>query len=350
MPRIACIMPFRNEAEHLPAVLATLATQTLDAASTFLVAVDNGSSDDGPRIVTEWLAAGRMPGCVVDAPVRSIPAALNRGIAVVAPEDLVVRLDAHTLYDARYLETIAAAFETLEPDVWCVGGAPTPAPARGYLRRLGEALYSNPMGLGPADFRRPDHGVRRVSTVYLGAWRPGILQRLGGFDERFGANEDCELTERIRAAGGAIVRIPVVCGRIPTRGPIATIRQWTRYGFWRAQTFKRYPAAVRPRHVAAAFALVLTLGLLASTRRALLLPLYLLYAAATIALRRPGEPATITAGSLVFFPLVHVGYAAGLIVGAVRTPRALRGASEGERSHNARRRAQELAPSPDSVR
>jgi hypothetical protein len=102
--------------------------------------------------------------------------------------------------------------------------------------------------------------------------------------------------------------------------------------------------------VAAAFALVLTLGLLASTRRALLLPLYLLYAAATIALRRPGEPATITAGSLVFFPLVHVGYAAGLIVGAVRTPRALRGASEGERSHNARRRAQELAPSPDSVR
>ncbi len=321
--RVACLMPFLNEGAHLPAVLATLDAQTLDPARVFLIAVDNGSTDDGRAYLEAWLRDRPGRGIVLDAAIRSIPYALNVGVRSTLPTDVVVRLDAHTLYDPDYLETIVDAFETLEDDVWCVGGAPTPAKATGWSRRLGEALYSNPMGLGPADYRQ-DGGIRRVSTVYLGAWRPGVLTRLGGFDERWAANEDCELTERIRANGGAIARVPVTCGRIPTRGPAATIAQWSRYGFWRAQTFKRYPQAIRPRHVAAPAALAVVLLLLATPWRALLLPLYALYALATIALRRKGEPASITAGSLVFFPLVHVGYATGLIIGAVRTPASIR--------------------------
>jgi succinoglycan biosynthesis protein ExoA len=319
-------MPFRNEARHLPAVLASLRAQTLDPSGIALIAVDNGSTDGGDAILAAWLARGPIAGCILRLAEPSIPAALNAALAQVDPDDVVVRLDAHTIYDARYLQTIADAFEALEEDVWCVGGAPTPAPADGYLRRLGEALYSNPMGLGPADFRAADATtVRRVSTVYLGAWRPGVLQRLGGFDERWEANEDCEMTERIREAGGAVARIPVRCGRIPTRGPAGTVRQWSRYGYWRAQTFKRYPSAVRARHVAAPAALLTGLALLASPWRPLLLPLVAAYAAATVALRRPGESAAVTAGSLAFFPLVHSGYAAGLVVGAIRTPEALRG-------------------------
>jgi succinoglycan biosynthesis protein ExoA len=323
--RIACIMPFLNEGAHLDAVLATIDAQTIDPARLFLIAVDNGSTDDGRAIFERWLDTRPHRGILLDAAVRSIPHALNVGLRAAAATDIVVRLDAHTLYDPRYLETIVDAFATLEDDVWCVGGAPTPAKADGWTRRLGEALYSNPMGLGPADFRQ-DGGVRRVSTVYLGAWRPGVLQRLGGFDERWAANEDCELTERIRANGGAIARIPVRCGRIPTRGPVATIKQWSRYGFWRAQTFKRYPAAIRPRHVAAPAALLFALALLLSPWRLLLFPLYLLYAAATVRFRKAGEPASITAGSLLFFPLVHTGFASGLMVGALRTPDSLRGA------------------------
>ncbi|MBD5633946.1 MAG: glycosyltransferase [Candidatus Eremiobacteraeota bacterium] len=324
MPRLACIIPFLNEEEHLPAVLASLREQTLDHARFVLIAVDNGSDDRGAELVSAWFERGPVAGRLVSAAARSIPYALNVGLESVQAGDIVVRLDAHTVYGPDYLAAIAEAFDSLEPDVWCVGGAPTPAPARGFLRGLGDALYSNPMGLGPADFRQSLQTVRRVSTVYLGAWRPGVLQRLGGFDERWAANEDCELTERIRASGGAIARIPLTCGRISTRGPLATIRQWSRYGFWRMQTLKRYPQAVRPRHVAAPVALLLGLGLLASPWRLALLPLYVMYAATTIAFRRKGEPGAVTAGSLVFFPLVHCGFAGGLIIGALRTPESIR--------------------------
>ncbi len=319
-------MPFLNEGPHLAAVLASLAKQSIDPARLFLIGVDNGSTDGGDVFFESWLATSAVAGRLVRDDVRSIPHALNRGLREVRTDDIVVRLDAHTLYAPDYLSTIDEAFATLPADVWCVGGAPTPHLGdEDYGRALGIALYSNPLGLGPADFRKTNlSGPVEVSTVYLGAWRPGVLPRLGGFDERWAANEDCELTERIRSLGGRIVRIPVRAGRMATRGPGATIKQWSRYGFWRMQTFKHYPAAVRPRHVAVPLALLLAIALLCSRFRALLMPLYALYALATIRSRRPGEKSAVTAGTLLFFPLVHCGYALGLLVGLARTPASLR--------------------------
>ncbi len=323
-------MPFLNEARHLPAVLASLARQTVPRERLFIVGVDNGSSDGGDALVGQWLGETGIAGEVVRETVRSIPRALNTGLARTAANDLVVRLDAHTIYEPDYLATIDDAFATLPPEVWCVGGAPTPHPqAHDYGAELGIALYSNPLGLGPADFRRDVAAAREVTTVYLGAYRPGVLARLGGFDERWAANEDSELTERIRASGGRIFRVPVAMGRIATRGPAAMIRQWTRYGFWRMQTFRRYPSAVRTRHVAPPLALVLTLGLALSRARKWLVPLYIAYALATVLARRRGEPAKVTAGTLIFFPLVHTGYACGLIAGLLRPPPQLRGAVRG---------------------
>jgi succinoglycan biosynthesis protein ExoA len=333
VPRIACIMPFLNEAKHLPKVLASLEAQHFPRERLFFIAVDNGSSDGGEMLVSDWLTKTGTAGILLKADVRSIPYALNVGIQHATLEDIVVRLDAHTIYDPEYIATIARAFEELDASAWCVGGAPTPAPSDDFPSALGEALYSNPMGLGPADFRHDADRARPVSTVYLGAWRPGVLQRLGGFDERWAANEDCELTERIAAAGGSVYRIPVHCGRICTRGPVDTVRQWSRYGFWRAQTFKRYPKAIRGRHVIAPAALVFALSLLVSPWRLALAPLYALYAAATIRFRRKHESPLVTASSLIFFPFVHSGYAAGLIVGAATAPRALGRSAPATKAH-----------------
>jgi len=322
--RFSCIVPFLNEAAHLPDVLATLAAQTVGSGRMYVIGIDDGSTDGSDALFEGWLARTGSAGVLVRSGRRSIPRALNRGLAEADGADIVVRLDAHTHYAPDYLATIEHAFHELPEDVWCVGGAPTPRVATDrYGFALGVALYSNPLGLGPADFRREPAAAVEVSTVYLGAWRPGVLQRLGGFNERWLANEDCELTERIRAAGGRIFRIGVRAERLPTRGPLATIQQWTRYGFWRMQTFKRYPSAVRPRHVVAPVALVGAIALLGSPWRRLLAPLYAVYALATIRCRRPGEQSAVTAGTLVFFPLVHVGYAAGLLVGLVRSPRGM---------------------------
>jgi hypothetical protein len=170
------------------------------------------------------------------------------------------------------------------------------------------------MGLGAAPYRFAQT-EREVPHVYLGAWRPGILQRLGGFDETWLANEDSELNERLRLAGGRVMRIAADCKYIITRGALGAVKQWHRYGYWRAQTIKRHPQSLRPRHFAPPLALVGGLILLATPMRPALLGLFALFCAATVAGRRPGEPAAVTLASCFFFPVLHAANGLGLIRG-----------------------------------
>jgi hypothetical protein len=189
------------------------------------------------------------------------------------------------------------------------------------------------MGLGPAAYRNGDR-VGPVASVYLGAWRPNVLQRLGGYDERWRANEDAELAQRIQAAGGDVVRIRARSEKIVTRGAMSAFKQWSRYGYWRAQTIMRHPRSLRWRHLAPPAALAMT-GILAAGKARKALPLlYGGFALLTLALRPRKERAAVTAASLVYFPLVHAGFGGGMIVGlaagaARRAAALLRGRTQG---------------------
>ncbi|MBD5653703.1 MAG: glycosyltransferase [Candidatus Eremiobacteraeota bacterium] len=313
-------MPFRNEAAHLPSSLASLALQDIGVRHFRLVAVDNGSSDGGGALLTDFCMRHGIAFELIRAEQPSIPLALNRALDLVAADELVVRFDAHTTYAPDYLRVIEEAFERLGPEVWCVGGSPTVVPPPDFSRALHAALLSSPMGLGPADYRSGAVIEKAVQTIYLGAWRPGVLQGLGGFDERWKANEDSELNERIRERGGSVYRIAAHSQKIVTRGALAAATQWARYGFWRAQTFRRHPSAIRLRHVVPPAALLLGAALALSRARLLLGPLYLAYIAATYATRPADERPAVTLATFAYFPLVQCGYALGLIAGVVAPP------------------------------
>ncbi len=321
-PRIACIIPFRNERRFLAQTLATLEAQTIDPTRLFIIGVDSASTDESAAIFTAWLAASRFHGELIRSERPGIARAINAGLARTLESDCVVRLDSHTIYANDYLQRIDDAFASLPDDVWCVGGAPTPYldPHATYDDLLCRACYSNVMGLGPADFRSTIVEPREVSTVYLGAWRPGVFARVGAFDERFEANEDVDHSERILEAGGKIYRIPLECGRISTRGAAGLVTQWFKYAFWRMQTLKRHPGAIRLRHVAPPIVLLGGLALLISPLRLALVPFYLLYAGAIVAKRDRSERFDVTLGTLVFFPALHAGFALGLMRGLLFTP------------------------------
>jgi len=314
--RICLVMCFRNEAENLPAVLASLAAQTVEHRRLHLIAVDDGSTDGGAELIEGWFGSGDISGEVIRANFASIPYALNRGLSRVGAEDFVVRLDAHTVYEPRYVEIFMDAFDELGPGVWCVGTSDEPLPPAEFGKALHAALFTNRLGLGSADFRTAGR-ARPVAHVYLGAWRPGVLQRLGGYDVRWPANEDCELSARIQEAGGIVARVNASALKIITRGPLAALRQWSRYGFWRAQTLKHHPNAIRFRHLAPPVALVIALALLVSPVRLLLLPAYALYAFAIVRYRSRNEAPLVTLATLVYFPLFHCGYALGILIGLV---------------------------------
>jgi len=260
---------------------------------------------------------------VIFNPRRTIPTSLNLGIERARPGTILVRLDAHTTYESDYIELLVNAFETSPVTVGCIGGAQIPRPERRFDLALVTALYTNPLGLGGASFRRATQ-PQLAGGVYLGAWRPGVLQAAGGFDERWEANEDGELAARVRDLGYDTLFVPVRSAYRVKRGALEAIRQWGRYGYWRAQTLRRHPGAFRLRHLAPPLALLAGLLLLATPFRALAFVLYALYAAAIWSQRRPGEPPLVTLAACGFFPTCQAAWAAGLLRGFVmpgRLPR-----------------------------
>jgi glycosyltransferase involved in cell wall biosynthesis len=307
-------MPMYNEASDLPDVLASLAAQTYPRSALRLIAIDGGSSDASRRVVEDWLFVEGVAGEVLLNPRRTIPTSLNMGIGAVPEHDIVIRLDAHTIYEPEYVEKIVEAFRIFPATVGCVGGSTIPEPETDFARALIVALYSNPLGLGGAEFRAIS-APRPARSVYLGAWRPGVLQAAGGYDERWEANEDGELAARLRGLGWQLMLVPLRAGYRVKRTPQQIVRLWGKYGFWRAQTLRRHPGEWRIRHLVPPIALILGLALLATPWRIADVALFALYAAAIFAKRTPGERFVVTAASCVFFPITQIAWTTGLLRG-----------------------------------
>ncbi len=308
------IMPVYNEARHLPRVLQSIATQEFERDRMFLIVVDGNSTDGSADIVKAWFSSANVPGCVLPNPRRKISISLNIALRESSEDDIVLRLDAHTIYGSTYVADAVRALDRAPADVACIGGAHLPVPGTTFEERVVEALYTNPLGLGGADFRIGDD-VRETDSVYLGAWRPGVLIRAGGFNETMEANEDGELAARVRRMGYRILRVPLPCRFLIKRGVLASIRQWNRYGFWRAKMLQRQPQFIRFRHVASPAGVLVLVALLCSPWQLLLLPSFGVYALCVFCGRAKDEPSLVTVATLAFFPALQFAWGLGMLIG-----------------------------------
>ncbi len=317
MQGVSLIIPMYNESSDIVDVLESVCAQEYPHEALQLIVVDGGSTDGSTEIVRSWLEKNDVPGEIVENPRRTIPTSLNVGLAHARPENIVVRLDAHTTYDRHYVTTLVAGFAAAPPTVGCVGGSVSPeVERRRFARSLVAALYTNPMGLGGATYRFATT-PRVVGSVYLGAWRPGLLQAAGGFDERWEANEDSELAIRLRRMGYDSYWVPVASAYRVKRGPLAAVRQWGRYGYWRAQTLRRHPREWRPRHLIPPVALFVSAALLATPLRVLPVAFFFAYAVAVFAKRARGESPAVTVAACLFFPACQVAWTLGLLRGLI---------------------------------
>jgi succinoglycan biosynthesis protein ExoA len=207
--------------------------------------------------------------------------------------------------------------------VACIGGRQIPEAERRFDRALVTALYTNPLGLGGASFRTPG-AARLAKSVYLGAWRPGILESVGGFDEQWKANEDAELAARLRRLGYETLLIPAMSAYRVKRGPLAAVRQWGQYGYWRAQTLRRHPGEFRLRHLLPPAALFFVAALLLTPLRWVAAVLFAGYVLAIWMRRSQAETLAVTLAACVFFPACQMAWGIGLCGGFLRPNRRAR--------------------------
>lgn len=254
-------MPVLDEARHLAAAVAQVLAQ--DYAGPLEVVMALGPSRDGTGEVAARLAGSDPRVRTVANPSGATGAGLNLALAASTGE-VVVRLDGHAMVPADY---VRVAVETLEATGAAnVGGVMAAEGVTAFQRAVAAAMTS-PIGVGAARFH-VGGAAGPADTVYLGAFRRDVLDRVGGYDETFLRAQDWELNHRIRQAGGVVWFTPRL--RVTYR-PRATLRalakQYAGYGRWRRVVMREHRETVSLRYLAPPVAVA---GVAAGTASALL--------------------------------------------------------------------------------
>lgn len=324
-PRVSVMLPIYNERDHLAACFDSILTTDYPRDRIEILAVDGGSTDGTRDVIEEY--AGKHPGLrLVENPRRIIPAALNAGLREATGE-ILIRMDAHALYDQDYVRRCVELLR--DTGAAGVGGLQRHRGSTFIGRAVAAALRTG-FGSGDAAYRLAEEPCW-ADTVYLGAWRTDTVRALHGWDETWRVNEDYEFNVRLRewhremtGSEHALLLSPDIRSWYFGRDRLAALgRQYFRYGYWKANTVRRHPDQTRWRQLVPPVfvAAVLVAALLAPWTA---LPLVALLGAYAIAVLTATAVAASRAGWRyapllpVIFALVHFSWGVGFLVGVVR--------------------------------
>jgi cellulose synthase/poly-beta-1,6-N-acetylglucosamine synthase-like glycosyltransferase len=317
-PLVSVLVPVLDEEAGIEATVATMRAQDVPGGHEMLF-IDGGSRDR-TRPILEVLAREDHRVRVFDNPARRVPQALNIGLRE-ARGDFVARMDAHAYYPPGYL---AYGVDRLRRGgVDWVAGPQLPRGEGRWSRRVELALGSR-LGAGGAGFRRLPDSEIETDSGFLGVWRRELLEELGGWDEQWPVNQDSELAARISARGGRIVCVPEMAADYVPRGSLrALVRQYWRYGQYRAKTSGRHPHSMRRSHVlppalVGALMSALLPGRAGGPSRAVAVA----YACALVASGAAATGRARPRRDAAFLPVVlvamHLPWGAGFVVGSIR--------------------------------
>jgi len=255
LPFVSVVIPIRNEAAFLSESLGAVLAQDYPADRMEVIVVD-GDSTDGTQKILQHYHESRPPVVVLSNPARIVPAALNIGIRHARGE-IIVRVDGHTVIAPDYVKQCVEFLKRGDADN--VGGPMRPK-GRSYFGRAAALATTCPFGIGNSRFHYTERELF-TDTVYLGAYRREIFDRIGLFDEEFICNQDYELNYRLRAAGGRILCTPQIRSIYYCRESLPAIwRQYFHYGFWKVRTLRKHPRSLQLRQLAAPVMVLAILG------------------------------------------------------------------------------------------
>jgi succinoglycan biosynthesis protein ExoA len=316
-PFVTIAMPALDEAGYIEACLRSVQAQTYPADRIEVLVADGGSTD-GTRQILARLAHEDTRIRLVDNTARIQAVGLNR-ILEQSRGEVVVRMDVHCEYAPDYVEKCVEVLARTGAD--SVGGAQRCRGETSFQKAVCAALRS-PLGVGGAAYRNPEkEGF--VDTVFLGAFRREVFDRIGPWDPLAVTNEDAELNQRLIAAGGRIyLSREIVVHYSPRDSLRALARQYLRYGQGRARTLAKHRRFLTLRP-ALPFLAVATEALLLAALPVTLAGLYIGAAAvlaAGVEAVRVGASGGATRILLVWIilPVIVVSHGIGFGVGLLR--------------------------------
>jgi glycosyltransferase involved in cell wall biosynthesis len=260
-PLVSVVLPCRNECGYIEDCLQSILSQEPPEGG-FEVIVADGVSNDGTREYVQRLSAKNPQVRLLNNPGRIVSTGLNAALRE-ARGQVIVRMDAHTVYAPDYIkQCLAVLHETGADNV----GGPMRTTATTYKERAIQAVFHSPFAVGGAKSHDPDY-EGYADTVIYGCWKKSVFDRVGNFDEDLVRNQDDEHNLRITRNGGEIYQSPRIRSWYHVRDSFkAVFRQYAQYGYWKVLVIRnhRLPASIRhvvPAAFVGGLALLLIIGL-----------------------------------------------------------------------------------------
>jgi len=312
-------MPTRNESAFIERSLGAVLGQDYPVNKIEVFVVDGCSDDDTVSRVERLARDAPIPVSVVANPEGDIPHGLNRGLDV-ATGDVIIRVDGHCQVAPDYVRRCVVTLDAT--GAANVGGVQRAVGQTLVGRAIARAMSSR-FGVGDARFHYATT-PGSVDTVYLGAFRREVFERVGAFDPDFARAEDSEFNFRLRRAGFTIWLDPAISVTYNVRSTFGALaKQYFSYGYFKALMVRKHHRVQAWRQlVAPTFVLALAagaFGALLTRRPSPFLAVAGPYAIASLAASVPSLRRDVTVAALLppTFGVMHLSWGTGFLWGVI---------------------------------
>ncbi len=233
-----------NEEKYLPNILQDILQQTYSHKDMEILLIDSISQDTSKKIMSDFADKYQNEFWqikVLDNAGKRLANGWNVALRNYEGE-AIIRIDAHAHIPQDFVSKNIARLENGE--YVCGGRRPSIAEEDTLSAKLLLAAESAVFGSGISSFRNSEKS-RYVKSIFHGAYRREVFDKVGFFDERLGRTEDNDIHQRIRAAGYKIFMDKDIVSYQyvrPTLGKM--LKQKFMNGYWIGKTMYVNPACV----------------------------------------------------------------------------------------------------------
>lgn len=320
-----CVVAY-NEQNTLPDLLECIKSQDYPHNQMEVVLIDSRSEDATKKIMEKFRDENKdfANVQVLDNPRRIQAAGWNVAIKNYKG-DVILRVDAHAAIPHDFVRKNA---EVLKSGEYVSGGVrpniiDESTPWKETLLLAEQSMF----GSSIAPYRRSEKKTY-VKSLFHGAYKREVFDKVGFFNEQLGRTEDNEIHYRIRQAGYKICYSSDIISYQHTRNSLkAMLKQKYGNGYWVALTLKACPKCLSIYHFVP---LCFVLGIIGTSVLAafgfpffayLMWGMYWLVAVGMALVSVKGEKKTWCQFALPFlFFLLHISYGIGSFVGMIKLP------------------------------
>lgn len=330
-----CVIAY-NEEKTLPRLLFDIIAQNYEPSNIEVVLIDSMSTDATYSLMQKFADENpqfRDVKIEKNEKVKLAPG-WNKAISL-ASGDAIVRVDAHARIPVDFIRQNVVCLESGE----MVSGGPRPSiPEEDTLWQQTLLLAEASMfGSGISDFRR-EGKKKYVKSLFHGAYRKEVFEKVGLFNEILGRTEDNEMNYRVRKAGYRLCFNPEIRSYQNVRSSLRKMmKQKSANGYWVALTLKECPQCLSVYYfVPLAFVLAIMATTFFAVQGFPLLSklMWGIYGLATIVIsvttvwHKPKHLYQLFLPVLFF--LLHISYGIGSLAGMMYLPFWKKGCSESE--------------------